>query len=75
MCKVIELLDCKYLELEDTDNQQKLKELYLYHLEKGKKEGYTPIFIDKEISVDKYFFSHYECDCTPEGYQKLKNKI
>ena len=74
--KLLELIGCPFVDYSTMDcNEDALTKLYLKHYNKGKKEGYTPIIMDRDMKLQDWYWQYFNVPMRPENYPLLVQTI
>lgn len=74
--KLLELIGCPFVDYSTMDcNEDALTKLYLKHYYKGKKEGYTPIIMDRDMKLQDWYWQYFNVPMRPENYPLLVQTI
>jgi len=74
--KLLDLMKCEYVDLGPyLDDDEKLKRLYLHHCSDGKRFGYTPVFMDRNMEINHYDWERFGVPEMAENYHSLVKMI
>lgn len=72
--KTLDLIGCRYVALTDVQYLHDLEELYLSLVKQGKREGFTPVFIDRGMEYD-FSYSWLGLEDKIENYPTARKMI
>ena len=74
--KLLELIGCPFVDFTAINcNEDALTKLYLEHYHKGKKEGYTPIIMGRDMELQEWYWHYFDVPMRPENYPLLVQTI
>ena len=74
--KLLELIGCPFVDFTAINcNEDALTKLYLEHYHKGKKEGYTPIIMGRDMELQEWYWHYFDVPMRPENYPLLVQNI